>query len=244
MLSRLAGTVGERKGILYVCGGLRTLWALLYHDGSRNAVEVAERAVDGAATEDEVMGANAGAEGAGYGCDFDPRFIRQYMAGGDYSPGVRRLVEMGVFTEAGLRAVVSEGAEVIGDQAVVDRLNNAAHIAEHGTETNNLGWCEGGASKHLTQHLAAEPDWPGGWLVREVFGNPFRPIAFHPSWLTPTAVGIARGVYDDRAFDRLPILADALQDAGCEDEQVLAHCRGGGPHVRGCWVVDGVLGLK
>jgi hypothetical protein len=79
-------------------------------------------------------------------------------------------------------------------------------------------------------------------LTRCVFGNPFRPVTFFPSWLTPTAVGLARGIYDARAFDRLPILADALQDAGCEDQQLLAHCRGGGPHVRGCWVVDGVLG--
>ena len=58
------------------------------------------------------------------------------------------------------------------------------------------------------------------------------------------AVGVARAIYDDRAFDRLPILADALMDAGCDDEQILAHCRGPGPHVRGCWVVDLVLGKE
>lgn len=50
------------------------------------------------------------------------------------------------------------------------------------------------------------------------------------------------GIHDDRAFDRLPILADAFQDAGCENDDILAHCRGEGPHVRGCWVVDLVLG--
>ncbi len=79
-------------------------------------------------------------------------------------------------------------------------------------------------------------------LLRDIFGNPFRPIAVDPTWLTSTAVGLARGIYDDRAFDRLPILADALQDAGCENSDILAHCRGDGPHVRGCWVVDLVLG--
>lgn len=78
-------------------------------------------------------------------------------------------------------------------------------------------------------------------ILRDIFGNPFRPLAFAPGWLTETAVGIARGIYDDRAFDRLPILADALQDAGCENADVLAHCRGEGLHVRGCWVVGGVL---
>ncbi|WP_246173516.1 hypothetical protein [Limnoglobus roseus] len=79
-------------------------------------------------------------------------------------------------------------------------------------------------------------------IYRDIFGNPFRPVTFFPSWLTPTSVAIATGIYDDRAFDRLPILADALQDAGCEDADILGHCRGDGPHVRGCWVIDGVLG--
>jgi len=79
-------------------------------------------------------------------------------------------------------------------------------------------------------------------LLRCMFGNPFRPVAFDPSWRTSTVVALAGGVYADRAFDRLPILADALQDAGCENEDILAHCRGSGPHARGCWVVDMLLG--
>jgi hypothetical protein len=79
-------------------------------------------------------------------------------------------------------------------------------------------------------------------LLRDIFGNPFRPVAFDPTWRTEAVVGLARGAYEDRAFDRLPVLADALEDAGCADAAVLAHCRGPGPHVRGCWVVDLILG--
>ena len=79
-------------------------------------------------------------------------------------------------------------------------------------------------------------------LLRDIFGNPFRPVAFHPRWRTADVLGLARGIYDDRAFDRLPLLADALMEVGCADEQVLGHCRSDGPHVRGCWVVDLVLG--
>ena len=79
-------------------------------------------------------------------------------------------------------------------------------------------------------------------LLRDIFGNPFRPVALDPAWLTEAAVGIARGIYDDRAFERMPILADALQDAGCENADILTHCREAGVHVRGCWVVDLVLG--
>lgn len=79
-------------------------------------------------------------------------------------------------------------------------------------------------------------------LNRCVFGNPFRPAVFDPAWRTEAVVALARGVYDDRAFERLPVLADALEDSGCTDTGVLGHCRDGGPHARGCWVTDGLLG--
>jgi hypothetical protein len=78
-------------------------------------------------------------------------------------------------------------------------------------------------------------------LLLDIFGNPFRPVAFNPAWRTSTAVGVAQAMYDAREFNAMPILADALQDAGCEDNAILSHCQGAGPHVRGCWVVDLVL---
>ncbi|AWM42432.1 hypothetical protein C1280_28660 [Gemmata obscuriglobus] len=78
--------------------------------------------------------------------------------------------------------------------------------------------------------------------MRDIFGNPFRPVVLNPAWRTSDALALARGIYDEGAFDRLPILADALQDAGCDSDDILNHCRGPGPHVRGCWVVDLVLG--
>jgi hypothetical protein len=81
-------------------------------------------------------------------------------------------------------------------------------------------------------------------LLRELFGNPFRPVTLDLSWLTPTVISLAQGIYDERAFDRLPILADALEDAGCDNADILNHCRQPGEHVRGCWVVDLVLGKK
>ena len=74
-----------------------------------------------------------------------------------------------------------------------------------------------------------------------VYGNPFRPPSIAPGWRTPTVLTLAEGVYADRGFDRLPVLADALEDAGCADADLLAHCRGGGPHVRGCWAIDRLL---
>lgn len=79
-------------------------------------------------------------------------------------------------------------------------------------------------------------------LFREVAGNPFRPVAFDPAWRTSAVVGLAEAVQADRAFDRLPILADALEDAGCDAAELLAHFRGPGVHARGCWALDLVLG--
>jgi hypothetical protein len=80
-------------------------------------------------------------------------------------------------------------------------------------------------------------------LLRDIVGNPFRPVSFSPEWRTSTAVGIAKGMYESRDFSPMPILADALQDAGCDHADILNHCRDTQQvHVRGCWVVDGVLG--
>jgi hypothetical protein len=81
-------------------------------------------------------------------------------------------------------------------------------------------------------------------LLRDIFANPFRPVSFDSRWRTSDTLGLARGIYEDRAFDRMPILADALMDAGCDDVAILEHCRRPGPHVRGCWVVDLVLGKE
>jgi hypothetical protein len=80
-------------------------------------------------------------------------------------------------------------------------------------------------------------------LLRCIFGNPFRPVEFTPKWRSETAVALASGIYTERAFDRMPILADALEEAGCDHPDVLTHCREpNAHHARGCWVVDGVLG--
>lgn len=82
-------------------------------------------------------------------------------------------------------------------------------------------------------------------LLRDIVGNPHRPVAIDPAWVTwmdQTVPRFAQSIYDERAFDQLPILADALEDAGCTNEDVLRHCRSGGEHIRGCWVVDLLLG--
>ncbi len=83
----------------------------------------------------------------------------------------------------------------------------------------------------------------GPTTLRDIFGNPFRPVTFSPKWRTDTAVSLAKQMYESREFGAMPILADALQDADCDNDYLLNHCRDANQvHVRGCWVVDLVLG--
>jgi len=74
--------------------------------------------------------------------------------------------------------------------------------------------------------------------IREIFGYPFKPITLNPAWLTPIARALAEQIYNDKAFDRMPVLGDALEDAGCTMKEVLGHCRSDQEHCRGCWLLD------
>jgi hypothetical protein len=93
-----------------------------------------------------------------------------------------------------------------------------------------------GCEKEVETELAS--------LLRDVFGNPFHQVAFDPRCRTADVMGLARGIYDDRVFERLPMLGDALMDAGCDIDRLLAHLLATGTHVTGCWAVDLVLGRE
>jgi hypothetical protein len=89
------------------------------------------------------------------------------------------------------------------------------------------------------QRLHAEESAHQVTLLRDIFGNPFCAATVDSAWLTTDVVALARGIYEEKAFDRMPILADALQDAGCDNDDILNHCRDTSlTHVRGCWVID------
>jgi len=80
-------------------------------------------------------------------------------------------------------------------------------------------------------------------LLHDIFGNPFskEPAKVEPGWLTTNVKGLATKIYQEKEFDNMPILADALEDAGCTNQEMLNHCRGKHEHVRGCWVLDLIL---
>jgi hypothetical protein len=104
----------------------------------------------------------------------------------------------------------------------------------------------GAEARDYAARVTPKPEHPG--LLRELFGPLlFREVRLEPAWLAAdggVVPHIARGVYRERAHDRLPVLADALEDAGCGHPELLAHLRGSGPHVRGCWALDLILGLS
>jgi hypothetical protein len=79
-------------------------------------------------------------------------------------------------------------------------------------------------------------------LLRCIFGNPFQPVTLDPAWLTPRVLKLAQSIYEERAFERMPEWAAALEGAGSHDAEIVSHCRQAGPHVRGCWVIDAILG--
>lgn len=115
-----------------------------------------------------------------------------------------------------------------------------AYLDESGAGEEYLMTAHGVAGNGFTRELSAQCA-----ILRDIFGDPFRPVRFSPAWRTDTAVLLAKQMYESRDFGAMPILADALQDADCNDAAILSHCRNRKQkHVRGCWVVDAVLGKK
>jgi hypothetical protein len=137
-------------------------------------------------------------------------------------------------------------AELLRAASAVEDLAEAQDVLAQFGRRLAVGREEGGAGLPVRSTWGGEvtPDELEALapVVREIFGNPFCPVAFSPSWRTTTAVALARQMYESRGFGAMPILADAIQDAGCDNEDILNHCCVSGVHVRGCWVVDLVLG--
>jgi hypothetical protein len=161
--------------------------------------------------------------------------VRRYWSG--LAPAARRTIAAWEAIEEGERE-----RDPLGDDYVelTDSLIACQNAAKG--ETATALWLVTGWWPGVKTELAGE-ELPASWrpLFDDIFGDAFRPVRFELAWRTDTVMSLAHQVYDSRDFEFMPILADALQDAGCEDAALLNHCRGPGPHVRGCWVVDLIL---
>jgi hypothetical protein len=121
------------------------------------------------------------------------------------------------------------------DAPATQRMIRAADIAESITLSSPLlhHW------QHITGNMASAGESAAmSCLIREVFGNPFRPVTFDPRWRTPQVQAVARTAYEEKRWEDLPLLADALEEASCDSADLLGHLRSRENHVRGCWALD------
>jgi hypothetical protein len=216
LLAHLGDNAGDRKLRLVACACARRAWALLRDKRTRKAIEIAERYADGLVVAKKVILAS---EAAGSAVEEAPTEFDGQIAMVGYR-----------VTHANTAVAARETLGMV--------INAAARLAR---ETCLV---DAEASKAWTAAAMAELTAQAK-LVRDIFGNPWRSAKLKSSWVQDhkgAVVRLAQTIYDERAFASLPKLAHALEKAGCRDSAILAHCRGTDEHVRGCWVLDLLLG--
>lgn len=139
------------------------------------------------------------------------------------------------------RVIRAKGAWAVVSVASTGPFNAARGVA-HATRSVTLH-ANRGLEPHVWHSTPGMSHDEQAALLRDIFPFPDGP-ALDPAWLSGAVPSLARVIYDERAFNRMPVLADALEDAGCHDERILGHCRASGGHVRGCWVIDLLLGRE
>ena len=156
----------------------------------------------------------------------------------------------GLISHADLKQAWAASSEAIqGPVVSYSGQSVAAYAVKHAADPNRFSLVEAismasHAGIYSQNHWLAEKA-AQAILLHDQLPNPFRPIVLDQSWLAwndSAARKLAQSLYDDCAFDHLPLLADALEDAGCANQAILDHCRSGGEHVKGCWAVDLLLG--
>jgi len=232
MLHALRGILPMRKLRLFACACCRRVWPILSDPRSRSVVEVAERFADDLADATSLEGARE----AAYSVHANTSSPDSGFA--DSARGMSRsnweaaqaatMTAMPFSTPDDAiwcgQATVEQASLAVVSSAPEDRSESAAEAKERASQAD---------------------------VLRCIFGNPCRPPSNHSSWLTPTVGSLAHAAYEKRSLPdgtldnaQLAVLADALEEAGCTDSEVLSHCRATQLHVRGCWVVDLILGRK
>jgi hypothetical protein len=215
MLAFLRDKASDRKLRLLACACCRRIWQLLRDEGSRRVVEAAERFLDGKAHKNEWR---------------------------------RAALQAKAVSEELHAKAVSE--ETPASKARYYAAAAAFLLTKTISPRGSADWAAAATYFHLGStmaiHEAAEAH-----LLRCIAGNPFRPVAINPTCQTPTVLALAQAAYENRILPagtlepaRLAVLADALEEAGCDNADILSHCRQPGEHVRGCWVLDFVLGKE
>jgi len=214
MLAVSKWKVTDKRRRLFIVTCCRRVWHLLSDPRSRQAVEILERHLESGATQQELQD--------GWG-----------LAGLALTD-VRKTANHSHHHAANVaaQAMLCTAAHNTGAaQAIAKNV-----VAAMSTRMDSQGQPVIDPDVEAKERMALAND------LRCTLGTPFRKVTIEDSWCSSNVTALAQAIYDDRAFDRMPILADALEDAGCSNQDILQHCRSGGEHVRGCWVVDLLLG--
>jgi hypothetical protein len=211
--------ISARKWRLFYCACIRRIVHLLRTLKANEVMETAEQFADGLVTEAALVNV---ANEAGLESELDDRLFFEE----------RSQIRSEWFLTHNQWAFNNP---YLGRSVLLEIVRDIRTRA-YGLNRNDPDWIDEEAAEMARQVV----------LLREVIGNPFRPCVADSLWLAwndGTIPRIARSIYDERRFEDMPILADALEDAGCCDETILTHCRGENSHVRGCFVIDSLLGL-
>jgi hypothetical protein len=216
MLKFLPGKASDRKLCLFACACCRRIWHLMTDQRNRKGVEVTELLLEGLASQQQLHAAMSTVGQAA---------AEVFNAAASAAARVAQHPMRAAMAAIHVYGAVLDAART----EMTAPVNAALHCVE----------C-------VEDHERASERTAQGGLLFDIFGNPFRPLPPLPhavlAWNDGTVRRIAEGIYEERAFDRLPILADALLDAGCDNDDLIQHCRSEGPHVRGCWALDVILG--
>jgi hypothetical protein len=235
ILAFLRGTASERKFGLFACACCCQVGDAVSDERSRAAFFVAERFADGGATREELDAARKAA--------WEVAHDWRGEGGSRAHNAARAIAHTSAFPASRYARNAAADAAYAAPCAARDAAEDVWGSAGYQKSPEVIA---AGKAMLAFAREAARAAEPGQVvLLRDIFGNPFRPVSVDPAWLAwsdGAVVRVARAIYEERAFDRLPILADALMDAGCDNQVILDHCRDAGPHVRGCWALDLILG--
>jgi hypothetical protein len=215
-----------RCGLLFAVACCRSIWHLLPNDPSRITVVAAEEHADGLLSKEELLKAEQ----------------RAYETAESL---MDQMPDLGLKASPTWHAMWAS-ASFTGAMAGRRPISGAGHHAQYAIAWERVPEPNRREEREALRRFEGERQW--GWVL-DIFGNPFRPVSFKADWLTPTVANLARASYEERIRPsgeldtaRLGILADALEEAGCDNADILTHVRSPGSHVRGCWVVDLLLG--
>jgi hypothetical protein len=222
LLPRRLSSLNTRKLRLFACACCRRIWPVLLDERCRQAVDMGERYADGKIDDQGLAAAREDAEKA-------------------YQEDIWPSVEACIYP--------------VYEEMTPQRALSAAKAALW-AHTHHATWKAARVDGIITAEAASDPKgffWKStekaeltiqANFLGDLAGIPARAATFDPAWRNSATMKLAQTMYDDRSFDRLPILADALQAAGCNNSDILEHCRRPGVHIRGCWVLDMLLKLS